>query len=63
MSRNYNHYILTIEVAETYTVEVDAASEEKAIKLGEKAVKDHDVDPDERVIDTVDVFESQNIED
>lgn len=58
MARNHNHYIITIEVAETYTVEVDAPSEEKAIKIAEKSVKNNELDPDERVIDTVDVFET-----
>lgn len=53
-------YIVVVERTLTYEVTVEANSEDKAEKLGKKAVLNEEYDPVEDELEATDVYESQD---
>ncbi len=61
MAKKSKNYVILVEKFTSYEVEVEATSEDKALKLAEKKVKADEVDDDplEVVVDAVEVISEE----
>lgn len=60
MAKKTSHFTVTVEKISIYKVDVDATSEEKAMKAAEKAVKNEDVEPENDFIEAIECIEEDS---
>ena len=63
MAKKLKHFTVTVEKVSTYEFDIDAANEDKAVKLAEKMVKNDEVDAEEEGVEVTDVFEQDEYSD